>query len=189
VKGFAPPVLAVEIVSEGTANKDYEEGPQKYAACGVRELWVFDPARLGPHLHGGPWVLQLWERSRNGRFRRTFAGDGPAWSEVMQAWLIPAGDGVHLLLSDDEAGEKVWPTEAEYGARQKRRANRQRQRAEQEKQRAEQEKQRAEQEKQRAEQEKQRAEREKQRADTERTEKLAALARVAELEALLTRRG
>lgn len=157
--GFAPPVLAVEVVSDTTAEKDYLEGPQKYAASGTRELWVFDPQRLGPTKQGGPWVLQVWERARNGRFRRTFAGDGPAWSEVMQCWLLPAADDIHLLLCDDEEGEHPWPTEAEYGARQKRRAQRHKQRAEQEKQRAEQ----------------------------ERAEKESALARIAELEAALAR--
>lgn len=155
--GFTAPKLAIEVVSENTAAKDYQEGPTKYAASRTRELWIFDPHRYGPSEHGGPWVLQVWERGRNHQFRRVYAGDGPAWSEALQAWLVVTEAGQRLRISRDEAGTKLWPTEAEYA--QKQRAGRKR--------------------------EKLRAEQEKQRADAEHAEKLAALARVAELEALL----
>jgi Uma2 family endonuclease len=43
VPGHAPPRVALEIVSEGTADKDYGVGIEKYAASGTRELWIFDP--------------------------------------------------------------------------------------------------------------------------------------------------
>ena len=40
--------VADEVVRESTAAKDYDDGPARYAAAGVRELWVFDPLRMGP---------------------------------------------------------------------------------------------------------------------------------------------
>jgi hypothetical protein len=201
--GITPPVIAYEHVSEGTASKDYGDGPSKYASSGTRELWVFDPQHFGPKANGGPWLIQIWERGKSGSFHRTYAGDGPVYSEALGAWLRVSDDGLVLRASDDEAGEALWPTEAEDGDVQRRsalkyqkrarkhkqRAEHEKQRAEQEKQRAEQEKQRAEQEKQRAEQEKQRAEHEKQRAEQELAEKNSALARIAELEALLRSRS
>ena len=46
-KGHHAPRVAVEVVSEGTAEKDYVDAPQRYAASGTRELWIFDPLLLG----------------------------------------------------------------------------------------------------------------------------------------------
>ena len=48
--GVSPPLVAVEFVSENNARKDYEIAPDKYAASGTYELWVFDPELLGPRL-------------------------------------------------------------------------------------------------------------------------------------------
>ncbi len=41
------PKLAVEVVSETNAAKDYKEGPARMARLGAEELWIFDP-----ELHG-----------------------------------------------------------------------------------------------------------------------------------------
>ncbi len=152
--GTQPPRVALEIVSASTAAKDYSEGPRKYAASGTRELWVFDPLRLGPSDDGGPWALQVWARGRRGQFRRVYAGDGPARSEELGAWLVATDDGMRLRVSDDEEGARLWPTEEEEAERS------------------------------RAELEAERAAKEAERAAKE-----AALARVAELEALLAARG
>jgi len=111
--GHAPPRVAAEVVSRDTAKKDYNEGPLKYAASGTRELWIFDPERRGRGLMGGPWVLQVWRRTRMGEFRLEYAGDGPAYSEELGAWLVVTDEGQRLRIADDEAGERLWWTVAE----------------------------------------------------------------------------
>lgn len=155
--GTHPPRVALEIVSARTAEKDYGDGLRKYAASGTHELWVFDPLSLGPSGDGGPWVLQVWTRSRNALFRRVYAGEGPARSDALGAWLVVTRDGLSLRVSDDEDGTRLWPTEEEEAERN------------------------------RAAMEAERAAKETERAakDAERAAKEAALARVAELEALL----
>ena len=163
--------MAYKHVSEGTATKDYGDGPSKYASSGTRELWVFDPLRFGPPSNGGPWLIQVWERTKGGRFRRTYAGDGPVYSEAIGAWLRVSDDGLTLRASDDEEGTRVWPTEAEYAEQQRRDAVKYKKRARAEKERAAKERERADQE--------------RERAAKERADKEAALARIAELEALL----
>jgi len=130
--GVSPPLVAVEFVSENNARKDYEIAPDKYAASGTYELWVFDPELLGPRLRGGPHVLQVWRRSESGRFRRVYAGDGPAHSEALSAWIVVTEENL-LRVADDEAGARLWPTEAEA---ERARAERERMRAEAERARA-----------------------------------------------------
>lgn len=111
--GRSAPVIAVEVVSQGTARKDYLDNPDRYAACGARELWVFDPLRLGPTDHGGPWLVQVWSRRPDGRFMQTYAGDGPGFSECLSAWLVVTEDGRRLRVADDEEGRSLWRTPAE----------------------------------------------------------------------------
>jgi len=91
--GNAPPRVAFEVVSENNADKDYDLGPVKHAAAGVRELWVFDPSRAGPTRNGGPWLLQVWTCDQDDEFRRVYAGDGPARSAYFGAWLVVSADG------------------------------------------------------------------------------------------------
>lgn len=111
VRGHHPPRVAVEVVSERTALKDYTDGPERYAASATRELWVFDPERHGPAIHGGPWLLQVWRRDGDGRFTRVYTGDGPARSEELGAWLLVIDE--RLRIADDAAGKQLWPTRAE----------------------------------------------------------------------------
>jgi Uma2 family endonuclease len=111
--GHVAPRVAVEVVSESTAEKDYAEGPEKYAASGTGELWVFDPLEAGPALRGGPFVLQLWRRDAKGGFRRVYAGAGPVRSEALGAWLVVTDGGRRLRLAEDEEGQRLWLTEAE----------------------------------------------------------------------------
>ncbi len=111
--GNHPPRVAFEVVSASTALKDYDEGPKKHAASGARELWVFDPLRVGPDDGGGPWRIQVWSRGPRGEFRRAYAGDGPARSAELDAWLRASDDGMHLRVCDDPAGARTWLTEAE----------------------------------------------------------------------------
>jgi Uma2 family endonuclease len=110
--GHAPPIVAVEIVSNAYPRKDYETVPLKYAASGTKELWVFDPLSAGPKKDGGPFLLQLWTRDDDGAFRRTHAGKGPAYSKALGAWF-GATDGWKLRIAEDAAMTKLWPTEAE----------------------------------------------------------------------------
>ncbi len=110
-KGCGVPRIAVEVVGRETAYKDYNTGPAKYAASGTRELWVFDPDGYGrTDAQEGPWVLQVWRRTRSG-FRRVYAGDGPVRSTELDAWLVVVGD--LLRVADDREGTKLWPTTAE----------------------------------------------------------------------------
>lgn len=117
--GHNPPRLAVEIVSPSRPGKDYSESPEKYAACGAEELWVFDPRLAGPRAHGGPYRLQIWRGDDEG-FKRIYAGDGPAFSPVVGAFLFAVNEGRALAISDDEIGASFWMTgeEAERAAKE-----------------------------------------------------------------------
>lgn len=115
-KGHAPPRLAIEVVSPNHPYKDYGEAPDKYAANGTEELWVFDPLLAGPRAQGGPFRLQVWRRDGEGRLARTYAGDGPARSGALEAWAIPVEDGRALRIASSPDGEGMWPTEAEAAA-------------------------------------------------------------------------
>src|SRR5581483_8351716 len=39
------PELVIEVVSRGSANRDYEEKREEYLAVGVKEYWIFDAER------------------------------------------------------------------------------------------------------------------------------------------------
>ncbi len=116
--GHHPPRVTIEVVSESTADKDYDEAPWAHAKAGTRELWVFDPELHGPTRGGGPFLLQVWQQQPGGTLKRTHAGNGPAWSEEMQAWLVLTDGATRLRLSDDRWGQLLWPTEAEAKARE-----------------------------------------------------------------------
>jgi Uma2 family endonuclease len=111
--GQAAPALAVEVVSQGHPYKDYADAPVRYAAAGARELWVFDPLLAGPRALGGPTRLQVWTRAADGSLARAHAGEGPAFSPALGAWVQVVDAGSRLRVSDDEAGRRLWPTAAE----------------------------------------------------------------------------
>lgn len=115
--GHAPPLLAVEVVSPGHPYKDYVDAPERCAACGVAELWIYDPMLAGPRARGGPHLLQVWHRALGGPFERTHAGSGAAFSPALQAWLHPQPSrlpsGAKLRLSGDAAGRDRWQTTEE----------------------------------------------------------------------------
>lgn len=118
--GHSPPLLAIEVVSETNPRKDYVIAPDKYAASGTRELWIFDPLLAGPNSHGGPFRIQVWQRDAQGSFVRSYAGDGPARSELVAAHLVTADEGRKLRIADDPLGTRLWPTaeEAERAAKE-----------------------------------------------------------------------
>ena len=111
--GQAAPLLAIEVVSETNPHKDYAVAPDKYAACGVAELWIFDPLLSGPTAHGGPFRLQVWHRQGDGDLVRVHAGDGPARSPALGAWLIATDEGRKLRIADDETATSFWLTTEE----------------------------------------------------------------------------
>lgn len=111
--GHTPPVLAIEVVSETNPHKDYAIAPDKYAASGTSELWVFDPLLAGPASHGGPFRLQLWARNADGDFVRTYAGDGPVFSPSLSAWIVAVDEGRRLRITDDENATHFWLTAEE----------------------------------------------------------------------------
>jgi Uma2 family endonuclease len=112
-EGHHPPVLAVEIVSSSRPAKDYVTSPERYAASGTQELWIFDPRLAGPKRDGGPHRLQIWRRGGEDSFERIYAGDGPAFSPAVSGWLFVVREGHLLRIADDEAGTRWWMTEAE----------------------------------------------------------------------------
>jgi Uma2 family endonuclease len=162
--GHVAPALAVEVVSESNPHKDYAIAPDKYAASGTRELWVFDPLLAGPSSHGGPHRIQVWSRHDGGDFVRVYAGEGPTFSRVIEAWLVVVDEGRRLRIAEDAAATRFWMTGEES--------------------------ERAAKESERAAKESERAAKESERAAKERAlaEKEAALSRIAELEARLTKR-
>ncbi|MBK6518835.1 MAG: Uma2 family endonuclease [Polyangiaceae bacterium] len=139
--GHAPPRLAVEVVSGGAPRKDYVSAPDKYAASGTEELWVFDPALVGPPAQGGPFRLQIWRRTDEDNFVRVYAGEGPARSGVLDAYALVVDEGRRLRVSSDPSGAQLWLTGEE-----RERAEKERERAEKERERAEKERERADKE-------------------------------------------
>jgi Uma2 family endonuclease len=111
--GNTVPSVAIEVVSKNHPHKDYTDIPDRCAAAGVGELIVFDPRLVGPRAHGGPHLIQLWRRGADGAFDRVHAGDGPAWSERLTAWLVPVQQGGLLRVSEDREGIHLWPTAEE----------------------------------------------------------------------------
>lgn len=106
--GHVAPLLAFEVVSENHPNKDYATIQDRYAALGIRELAVFDPLLAGPRALGGPVLLQIWRRSDAGVLERVYFGEGPAFSEQLQAWLHPTR--TNLEIADDREGRMLWQT-------------------------------------------------------------------------------
>ena len=165
-----PPRLVFEVVSRNNSSKDYEDIPAKCALSGVRELIVFDPSRHGPKLGGGPFELQVWEATESG-FLRTHYGEGPAWSNLLGAWLVCI-EG-QLRIAGDSRGTQLWETDEEAAARERaarRQAEMERQQAEMERQQAEAARQQADTARQEAEAARQEAEAARQQADTARQE-------------------
>jgi Uma2 family endonuclease len=135
-EGHHPPRLAIEVVSS-KPRKDYHSTPEKCAAAGVEELWVFDPTLSGPRTGGGPYRLQVWRRDGD-HFQRVFAGDGPAYSPYLDAYAVPVQEGRRLRITDDREGERWWLTaeENERAAKENERAAKESERAAKESERA-----------------------------------------------------
>jgi hypothetical protein len=140
-EGHSPPRLCIEVVSKSNARKDYLDAPERYAACGVSELWIFDPRLAGPRVRGGPFLLQVWRRDADDAFTRVYAGAGPVLSDELDAWLVVVDEGRKLRIAHDSEGTSWWLTkeEAERAEKERERAEKERERAEKERERAEKE--------------------------------------------------
>jgi Uma2 family endonuclease len=44
------PEIVVEVVSRGSRKRDYDEKPEDYFECGVREYWIIDPSESKLHV-------------------------------------------------------------------------------------------------------------------------------------------
>jgi Uma2 family endonuclease len=190
--GYVPPLLAIEVVSNTNPHKDYVIAPDKYAASGTGELWIFDPLLAGPAAHGGPFRMQVWHRREDGDFVRLYAGDGPARSPSLGAWLVATDEGRKLRIADDEGATRFWLTaeEAERASKESERIQKESERAQKESERAQKESERIQKESERSQKEAERTQKELERTqkEAERAAKEAALARVAELEAAIAAR-
>ena len=119
-KEHNPPRFALEIVSEESWRKDYEDNPPKYAQLGARELVIFDPrAALGRTRGEDRAALQVFRRSADSGFVRVLRGSGPARSEELDCWLVVLreGDAASLGLARDPRGANLVPTMAQARAR------------------------------------------------------------------------
>lgn len=111
--GHRAPVLAMDVVSVSSARKGDVSAPERYAASGTEELWIFDPKLAGPRSHGGPFRIQLWRRGPDGEFARVYAGEGPVLSPAVGGWLTAVDEGRRLRIADDEALTAWWMTQEE----------------------------------------------------------------------------
>jgi hypothetical protein len=178
------PSFALEVASSDW-EKDYVQAPSHHAALGTAELVVFDP---------------YFERRRDGvRFQRytrrdrSFVmvdrtNDECVRSDVLGCLLCAVGSGprLRLRLASMQAPHALFPTaeEAEREAREV-----ERQAKEVERQAKEAERHAKEVERHAKEAERQAKEAERQAKEAERQAKDAALARIAELEAILKQRS
>ncbi len=76
-----PPDLIVEIVSPSTAGYDRREKQDAYAAAGVREYWIADPASRTVEL--------LLPEAGALRGVAVFSGETPVASTVVPRWDVP----------------------------------------------------------------------------------------------------
>ena len=141
--GHVAPPVCFEVVSKNHPHKDYTNLQDRYAAIACRELFVFDPLLAGPASLGGPVPLQLWQRDTTGVFERVHFGDEPAYSFVLDAWIVPRGR--LLEIADDRAGESLWLDAEDYE-----RTEKERERSEKERERSEKERERSEKEREQA---------------------------------------
>jgi hypothetical protein len=178
--GHVAPPICFEIVSANHPYKDYSVLQDRYAALGTRELVVFDPLLAGPRSLGGPVSLQLWRRDPSGPFERLHFANTSAYSEVLDAWLVP--DGRLLRIADDRQGNRRWLTEAEHAQADAERAQADAERARADAERAQAD---AEAERIRAERAQADAEAERVRAERERARREDLERRVRELEVKL----
>jgi Uma2 family endonuclease len=160
--GHGPPLLAIEIVSKSRPKKDYVRSPERHDLLGTFELWVFDPHLYGHSKEQESVSLQMFQRETNNNLAQTYSGDGPVFSDALEAWVSVVN--ADLVISYDRECKDRWLTLEEEALQY------------------------ADGERARADGERARADAERARADAERFEKEKAFARIAELEMLLAQK-
>ena len=124
--GLSPPLFALEVVSDDW-RKDYDQGPQKYAQLGARELLVYDPDAVA-RPRGDRVPLQVFRRAADGQFQRVQVGASGVWLDTLGVWavVVPTPFAPLLRLAYDAAGAELVPTPAERAARERDAAARER---------------------------------------------------------------
>ena len=112
--GHHPPRWAVEVVSEEW-KKDYEDNPPKYAQLGAKELVIFDPEAKAGDERRARVPLQIYRRGPDGAFVLAYRGDGPAWCEEIEAFLVVVDEAgaPRLRIARDPDGSDRVPTAEE----------------------------------------------------------------------------
>ncbi|MSQ83079.1 MAG: Uma2 family endonuclease [Myxococcales bacterium] len=111
--GHHPPRFALEVVSEQW-HKDYDANPAKYAMLGCRELVIYDPEHDQHRRTKERVAIQVYRRAADGIFARAYAGDGPAYCEAVDGWLVASANAELLLrIARDPAGQDLVPTAEE----------------------------------------------------------------------------
>ena len=111
--GHLPPRFALEVVSDDW-HKGYHDNPAKYAQMGCAELVIYDPEHNAHRKSKDRAALQVYRRTADGLFVRSYVGPGPAPSAELHAWLVVAADGSRMLrLARDADGTDLLPTAEE----------------------------------------------------------------------------
>jgi hypothetical protein len=217
--GNSPPLLAIEVVSNSRPKKDYKDSPERHDLLGTFELWIFDPHLFGYTKEQPPVLLQIFQRETNHQLVQMHAGAGPFRSDALDAWVMvidgdlviandPEGNDRWPTLEEAEqwrADEEARRADAERDAKElaqkradaerdakklaQKRADDQAKRADAEREAKELAQKRADAEREAKELAQKRADDEAKRADNAQVEKEKALARIAELEAMLAKRS
>jgi hypothetical protein len=135
-KGIVPS-FGLEIVSRDW-EKDYVEAPERYAAAGIGELVVFDPA---PGRHPERVAWQHFRRVRNRPLTRVEVSRGDRIRVAALGCTLRAvgqGEALRLRVGTGPRGEALFPTgeEAERAAKEAERAEKEAALAEKEAERA-----------------------------------------------------
>jgi len=184
-KGIVPS-FALEVVASKDPDKDYREAVTRYAELGVSELVLFDPDH---ELSEDRVRWQRYRKLKRRGFARVEASNADRIkSHVLGCFLrvVGEGDAARVRLFTGPEGDEIFPTqeEAERAAKEAALAAKEAALAANEQERAAKEAALAANERERAAKEAALA-----AAGQERAAKEAALARVAELEALLAKKG
>ena len=105
------PSFALEVVSKDW-EKDYIEGPERYADVGVAELVIFDPA---PERHADGVRWQVFRRVGGRRLARIEAsGSDRVRSKALGGFLrvVGEGDSLRVRIGGGPGGDELFPTAA-----------------------------------------------------------------------------
>jgi Uma2 family endonuclease len=105
--GRPAPDIVIEIASGETYLKDLGEKVERYRLMGVKEYFAYDPSMPKPVWAEKTVRLKGWKYV-NGVFHAPAShpkNPGWLWSEVLERWLVPAGEKLHLYNDKEEREE------------------------------------------------------------------------------------